>query len=63
MCFVTLLITTILELVYRGITGELFVVENFDLYHFVLNVFLIQSGWIENTYSFNGSSDALMGKF
>lgn len=49
----THLIVTVLELLHKAITGEVFVVQNFDLYHFVLNCFLLQSGWWENSYSFN----------
>lgn len=50
---VTLIIVTVGELWYRSLTGETFVVENFDIYHFVLNCLLLQAGWWENSYSFN----------
>ena len=54
LAFVTLILTLCLELIYRAINGNLFfLTENFDVYHFVLNAFLVQSGWFENSYTFN----------
>ena len=53
MAIITLLFVTIGELWYRSLTGETFVVEIFDIYHFILNCFLLQAGWWENSYSFN----------
>lgn len=52
--FVTLLVVTAQEFMYQMINGETFVYGSFDLYHFILNILLIQNGWIDNTYSFNG---------
>lgn len=49
----TFLVVSIGLIMYRRQTGELFVVEHFDPYHFILNVLLLQSGWFENSYSFN----------
>ena len=53
MAIITLLVVTVGELWYKSLTGGTFVVEHFDLYHFVLNCFLLQAGWWENSYSFN----------
>ena len=49
----SLCVVALLEIVYQHLYGARFVVENFDAYHFLLNVGLIQSGWFENSYSFN----------
>ena len=51
--FVTLLVVTFGEFIYKSLSGSLFVINNFDFYHFILNVLLMQSGWFENSYSFN----------
>lgn len=53
LAMVTLLFVTIGEFWYRSLTGRTFVVDNFDIYHFALNCFLLQAGWWENSYSFN----------
>jgi len=54
--FITLIITTILELICVKYTGSTFQYSNFDFYHFILNLLCIQSGWIENSFSFNAPS-------
>lgn len=50
---ITLLVVTVEQCLYLNLTGEVFVVKGFDFYHFVLNLFLLQAGWFENSYSFN----------
>ena len=54
--FITLIITTILEFINIIYTGSTFQYSNFDFYHFILNLLCIQSGWIENSFSFNAPS-------
>lgn len=50
---ITLISVTILEAWHIHLTGQTFVVQNFDIYHFVLNCAMLQAGWWENSYSFN----------
>ena len=52
----TLILTACLEIIHYKITGNYFVYKNFDLYHFVLNIFLLQDGIFENVWSFNSPS-------
>lgn len=52
----TLFITTLLQIIYISKIGETFVYPNFDLYHFLLNIFGLQNGLIETAWSFNSPS-------
>ena len=54
--FFTLLLTTIFELIYTHIYGETFIYPNFDLYHFILNVFCVQNGVFGTDWSFDSPS-------
>lgn len=54
--FLTLLIVTMLELVYISKMGETFVYSNFDIFHFLLNLFCIQDGILGTEWSFNSPS-------
>jgi peptidoglycan/LPS O-acetylase OafA/YrhL len=52
----TLLFVTVMQSV-RYLTGQdAFVYKFNDIYHFVLNLFFLQSGWFENGFSFNAPS-------
>lgn len=50
---ITLLAVTIVQLIIKFNTGSTFGCGGFDLYHFLLNFFCIQVGWIDNVYTFN----------
>lgn len=50
---ITLLVCTGFQLLFRTINDEYFIDQNFNILHFLLNIFQIQSGWIVNDYSFN----------
>ena len=52
----TTLIVTLLQYFHINKTGTTFVYPNYDIYHFVLNVFLLQNGLIETKWSFNSPS-------
>jgi len=54
--FETLLLTTVLQIIHKLISGELFIYGNFDLYHFILNVLCVHIGIFTCGYSFNGPS-------
>lgn len=54
--FLTLLVVTVLETVYMTQVGETFVYPNFDVYHFLLNLFCIQDGILGTEWSFNAPS-------
>lgn len=49
----TLVFVAVLESVYAAISSELFVVDNYDIYHFVLNFFCVQTGVFGTDLSFN----------
>ena len=54
--FLSLVLTFLLQLIYANCNGNYFVYAYNDLYHFVLNVFFIQSWGFEKGYSFDGPS-------
>lgn len=54
--FLTLLFTVVLEFVYSYIYGSTFIYPNFDLYHFILNIFCVQNGVFGTDWSFNSPS-------
>lgn len=54
--FLTLIVTTCVEFIYRSKVGETFIYPNFDVYHFVLNLFCIQDGVLGIEWSFNSPS-------
>lgn len=54
--WVTLLAITVLELVYLHLSGQLFSYGNFDVYHFFLNLYGLQTGLVGQEYSFNAPS-------
>ena len=43
-----------LELLFLHKTGETFIYSNFDIYHVILNLFLLQDGFLGTEYSLNG---------
>jgi len=52
--FVTLLVVSVLEIISIRTTGFPKCYDNFDLYHFLLNLFLASSWGLERGFSFNG---------
>lgn len=55
----TLLVVTLLQ-VFRSIEfGNFFIYQNNDIYHFLLNVFFMQDGWVEYGFSFNAPTWSL----
>jgi peptidoglycan/LPS O-acetylase OafA/YrhL len=54
--FVTLILVTILEIIFKSKTGDTFVYPNFDFYHLLLNVVLCQDGLFGVEWSFNSPS-------
>lgn len=50
----TLIVVTAEQLCFMSFFGKSFVYKNFDLTHFVTNLLCVQSGWFDNTMSFNG---------
>ena len=53
---VALFATGFLECIHITQTGKTFVYGNFDLYHFLLNLLLLQNGLITTEWSFNSPS-------
>lgn len=51
--FITLLLVAVEHFIYFKYTGTTYVAANFDLWHFILNAFLLQYGITELSYSFN----------
>lgn len=54
--FVTLVLVTILELIFKAKMGYTFVYPNFDLYHLFLNIILCHDGLFVTDWSFNSPS-------
>ena len=54
--FVTLVLVSVLQLVFMAKAGHTFVYPNFDLYHLFLNVILCQDGLFVTDWSFNSPS-------
>lgn len=52
--WLTLVVITVLQFIYKSITGTTFVYSGFDLYHFILNLLGIQSGIVGTSSTFNG---------
>lgn len=52
----TLLLTILFELIYLKLYGSLFIYQNFDIYHLVLNIFCMQNGVFGTDWSFNSPS-------
>lgn len=52
----TLILTAFLQGIYLYKAGETFVYQGFDVYHFFLNLYGIQTGFLETDFSFNGPS-------
>lgn len=52
---VTLIVTAVLQFVYFSLYDS-FYVYNCDLFHFILNLGLVQCGWFDTVQSFNGPS-------
>lgn len=50
------IITAILEILYLSRAGETFVYRNFDLYHFVINLLMMQNGFFGTEGSFDSPS-------
>lgn len=51
--FVTLLMVTVEHFIYFRYTGTTYVASNFDLWHFILNIFLLQYGITEMPYQYS----------
>ena len=49
-------IVAVLEFIIHSSSGELFVYQNYDLYHLILNLLLLQNGVLETAWSFNSPS-------
>ena len=49
-------IVLVLQILYISVKGSPFVYPNFDVYHLVLNVLLLQNGILETGWSFNSPS-------
>ena len=49
-------VVILLEILIHHKTGDFFVYPNFDLYHLVLNLLLLQNGLLETGWSFNSPS-------
>lgn len=54
--FLTLVLVTILELIYKIKVGKTFVYPNYDIYHLILNLLCMQNGIFETAWSFNSPS-------
>lgn len=54
--FITLVLVTVLEILYHRKNGTTFVYPNFDVYHFFLNLILCQDGLLGKEWSFNSPS-------
>ena len=54
--FFSTIVVTGFQFVYMRLYGETFVYPNFDLFHFILNIFLMQDGYFGTEWSFNGPS-------
>lgn len=54
--FETLLITTLFEIIHINVAGSTFIYNNFDVYHFFLNVYGLQVGYMGVESSFDGPS-------
>lgn len=52
--FITLIVVTVIQILRRLVHLNFFVYQYNDVYHFLMNVFCIQSGWFESGFSFNG---------
>lgn len=50
----TLLVVAVGQYIYAGMTGSYFISQCNDLYHFILNVFLVSAWGLERGFSFNG---------
>lgn len=53
---ITLILVAILQWIHISMTGATFVYPNFDLHHFVLNIFCLQNGFFQTGWSFNAPS-------
>lgn len=51
---ITLVIVTVEQILYLQKMGSTFIWSGFDVKHFLLNMMLLQSGWLDATISFNG---------
>lgn len=54
--WLTLFVTLALQCIFLKKTGSTFVYGNFDVYHFLLNLFGLQNGVLEMQWSFNSPS-------
>ncbi|MBQ8246321.1 MAG: acyltransferase [Lachnospiraceae bacterium] len=54
--WVTLFVTLFLQCIYFYKVGTTFVYPNLDVYHFLLNLFGLQNGILENQWSYNSPS-------
>ncbi|WP_252221729.1 MULTISPECIES: acyltransferase [unclassified Clostridium] len=52
--FITLIFVTTIQSLRMLLIHNFFVYPNNDVYHFLMNLFCIQSGWFESGFSFNG---------
>lgn len=55
----TLLLVTLLQLPFWVVDHGTFIYANYNVLHFVLNLLMLQYGWLEAGYSFNGPSWSL----
>lgn len=51
---VTLLVVAVGQHIHAGVTGSFFISQYNDLYHFILNLFLVSAWGLEKGFSFNG---------
>lgn len=54
--WITLIVITVLQFIYKSMMGTTFIYEGFDFYHFVLNFLGMQNGILGTEYSFNAPS-------
>jgi peptidoglycan/LPS O-acetylase OafA/YrhL len=54
--FVTLLLVASVQFFRNQLGLKYFVYGVNDIFHFILNLFFVQSGWLQQVYSFNGPS-------
>lgn len=61
--FITLIVVALGQAYLTSLLGSSFVYVNNDVYHFILNMLFLQSGWFEKGFSFNGPSWSISVEF
>ena len=61
--FITLIVVALGQIYRTSSLGSSFIYVNNDVYHFILNLLFLQSGWFEKGFSFNGPSWSISVEF